>query len=459
MSLTVRDNLRLAGWLTRRDRATCDAAVERVLALFPALRERLDTLAGSLSGGEQQMLSIAQALCCQPRMLMIDELSLGLAPAVVADLLAVVRELAANGVTVVIVEQSLNVATSIAQRSVFMERGQVRFIGPTAELGTRPDLLRSIFLGGARTTVAEGKSRRAGSPVKEEGVEPAFRVDGIGRTFGGLAALTDVSLHADQGEIVGIIGANGAGKTTLFDICSGFLPATSGRVHLGPIDVTDMPPYIRADLGLGRVFQDARLFPSLSVTETIAVALERHLEVRDPVLSMLKTGPVRDSEHAAAARVDELITLMGLDRYRDAFISELSTGTRRVVELACVLAHDPAVLLLDEPTSGIAQRESEALGQLILDLRAQTGGTFIVIEHDVPLVASIADRLICLHLGSVLAEGRPQEVLENPAVIAAYLGDDAAAIARSGNGSAKPKAKRSNGTKPERTTTSAGGRR
>src|SRR3954470_16657768 len=112
------------------------------------------------------MLSIAQALCCKPRLLMIDELSLGLAPTVVADLLAVVRELAATGVTVVIVEQSLNVATSIARRSVFMERGQVRFSGPTAELGTRPDLLRSIFLGGATTTtVADAKSKRPATPV------------------------------------------------------------------------------------------------------------------------------------------------------------------------------------------------------------------------------------------------------------------------------------------------------
>ena len=429
-SLTVRDNLRLAGWLARHDHAEVAASTERALELFPALRARLDTLAGSLSGGEQQMLSIAQALQCRPRLLMVDELSLGLAPTVVAQLLEVVRDLAASGVTVVLVEQSVNLATSIAQRSVFMERGQVRFAGPTAELTRRPDLLRSIFLGDASRTPARTRPRTPS--VEERDRERAFEVAGIGRTFGGVAALSDVSLHADEGEIVGIIGANGAGKTTLFDICSGFLAPTRGRVRLGPVDVTEMPAHIRADLGLGRVFQDARLFPSLSVAETIAVALERHLEVRDPLLSMLRTGAVRDSEAVAATAVRELVVRMRLERYEDAFVSELSTGTRRVVELACVLAHDPRVLLLDEPTSGIAQRESEAFGRLLLDLREQTGATFLVIEHDVPLVASIADRLVCLHLGEVIAEGRPRDVLRDRAVVAAYLGDDSAAIARSG---------------------------
>ena len=132
--------------------------------------------------------------------------------------------------------------------------------------------------------------------------------------------------------------------------------------------------------------------------------------------------------------MEELLAEMGLSRFRDSFISELSTGTRRIVELGCVLAHRPSVLLLDEPSSGIAQRESEALGHLLLRLREQTGATFVVVEHDVPLVSSIADRIVCLDLGRVIAEGPPQEVLANPAVVGAYLGTDEATIARSGSG-------------------------
>jgi branched-chain amino acid transport system ATP-binding protein len=212
--------------------------------------------------------------------------------------------------------------------------------------------------------------------------------------------------------------------------------------------VTDVPAHVRADLGLGRVFQDARLFPSLPVSETIAVAFERHIETRDPFLSMLRTGAVIDAEAEVAAGVESLIERLGLERYRDAFVSELSTGTRRVVELACVLAHDPSVLLLDEPTSGIAQRESEALGRMLLDVRDQTGATLVIIEHDVPLVASIADRLVCLHLGSVIAEGSPTDVLADPAVIAAYLGDDDAAIARSGRATRRARSPRSSALHP-----------
>jgi len=442
-SLTVAENLRLGGWLARREPDFLATTTERILELFPALRMRMGTLAGSLSGGEQQMLTIAQALYSRPKLIMIDELSLGLAPTVVSELLRVVRELAASGVTVVVVEQSLNLAVSITDRAVFMERGQVRFSGRTAELSERPDLVRSVFLGASAP--APARSRDAGSRIGVEGAE-VFSVRDVHRRFGGVAALDGVDMQARQGEILGIIGANGAGKTTLFDICSGFLPPSSGRILLAGVDVTDLPAEERAVLGLGRVFQDARLFPSLTVTETLAVAHERHLDVRDPFLSLMRTEAVRRSERATAESVEELIARLGLDRYRDAFISELSTGTRRVVELGCLLAHRPEVVLLDEPTSGIAQRESEALGELLVDLRAQTGATFIIIEHDVPLVSSISDRLVCLHLGRVLSEGVPSAVLADPLVIEAYLGVDAAAVGRSGlSAAAKRPARRRSG--------------
>ncbi|HVA42281.1 MAG TPA: ATP-binding cassette domain-containing protein [Acidimicrobiales bacterium] len=473
-SLTVAENLRLGGWLARREPDFLAATTARILGLFPALEMRMGTLAGSLSGGEQQMLTIAQALYSRPKLLMIDELSLGLAPTVVSELLGVVRELAASGVTVVVVEQSLNLAVSITDRAVFMERGQVRFSGRTAELAERPDLVRSVFLGGPGADSARGtaRGRRAGAgpdgrrPAGLDGRRPAgtggvlareapagpdaptvFAVLDVHRRFGGVAALDGVDLSARQGEILGIIGANGAGKTTLFDICSGFLPPSSGRIVLDGLDVTEMPAEERAALGLGRVFQDARLFPSLTVAETLAVAHERRLDVRDPFLSLLRTDAVRRSEAATAASVDELVGRLGLDRYRDAFISELSTGTRRVVELGCLLAHQPQVVLLDEPTSGIAQRESEALGELLVDLRAQTGATFIIIEHDVPLVSSISDRLVCLHLGRVLSEGIPAAVLADPLVVEAYLGVDPAAVGRSGlTAASKRAARRRSGT-------------
>ena len=375
------------------------------------------------------MLTIAQALLCKPRLLLIDELSLGLAPTVVARLLDVVRDMNRDGVTVLVVEQSVNVAVSIAERAVFMEKGAVRFTGATAELTERPDLLRAVFL----ESRAPARTRVASTPG--EATAPSarrFEVTNVRRRFGGVVAIDDVSLGVDAGRVLGIIGSNGAGKTTLFDICSGFLPPDEGHVLLDGADITDVGAPGRAALGMGRVFQSARLFPSLTVSEAIAVALERHVAVRDPFLCLLDTPATAASEAAVRDRVDELIAEMRLDGYRDSFISELSTGTRRVVELACILAHAPKILLLDEPSSGIAQRECEALGELLLDIRERTGTTMVVIEHDMPLVSSIADELVCLHLGRVIARGRPESVLLDEAVLASYLGSDDVTVRRSG---------------------------
>jgi ABC-type branched-subunit amino acid transport system ATPase component len=183
---------------------------------------------------------------------------------------------------------------------------------------------------------------------------------------------------------------------------------------------------------LGRSFQDGRLFPSLTVAETVALAFERHLEVKDPIGAALRLPFVAEAEANTAARVEELLELLGITDYRDKLGRELSTGSRRVVDLACVLAHSPSVLLLDEPSSGIAQREAEALGPLLLRIREQTGTTMLVIEHDVPLLLSVADRLIALDLGEIVAEGSPNEVVLDPNVVRSYLGTTGAAIARSG---------------------------
>ncbi len=429
-SLTVMENLRLGGWLQRHDPEALRRQTARVLELFAPLSRRLHTRAAELSGGEQQMLTLAQALLCRPKVLLIDELSLGLAPSVVAELLEVVRKLAGSGTTVVLVEQSLNVAAALAARAVFLERGQVRFCGSTADLADRPGLARSVFLPEV-SKFRRGPADDSSAP-EANGSRRALEVRGVSRHFGGVAALHDVNVSVRAGEILGIIGANGAGKTTLFDICSGYLSPDTGRILLDGADVTALSAAVRARRGMGRLFQDARLFPSMTVAETLAVAVDRHLGVRDPLANTLGLGAAFDAQEEAAGRVEELLSLVGLDAYRDSFVSELSTGTRRIVELAAALAHGPSVLLLDEPSSGIAQRESEALRHLLFDLRDRTGATLVVIEHDMPLVSSVAERLICMHLGEVIAEGTPGEVFDDEGVVAAYLGTEQAAIARSG---------------------------
>ena len=454
-TLTVRDNLRLACWMKRKDPAAVRAAEERVLSLFPRLTDRIDQLAGNLSGGEQQMLAISQALIPDPKLLLIDELSLGLAPTVVGQLIDVVHQIHETGLTIVVVEQSVNVALRLAERAVFMEKGEFRFTGATAELLERPDILRSVFIqgaGGATETEPEpapeptskrGRRSRPLTPVRRAAaIRSAPAADApvvlecasVSKRFGGITAVDEVDLQLREGQILGLIGQNGAGKTTLFDCVSGFLRVDGGRIRLRGEDITDLRPEQRAALGLGRSFQEARLFPSLTTAETLAVARERQLLTRSMVAAALGQPVSGESEEDTAVKVDILIELMGLEAFREKLTGELSTGTRRIVELACLLASDPAVIVLDEPSGGVAQRETEALGPLLQRVQVYTGASILVIEHDMPLLSSICDEMYALELGSVIAQGTPAEVLDHPRVIESYLGTDAAAINRSGVG-------------------------
>lgn len=437
-TLTVAENLRIAGWMYRRDPVRLREAMERAVSYFPVLRQRWEVPAGNLSGGEQQMVVLAQALMGRPKLLLIDELSLGLAPVVVEQLLDTVRQLAADGVTVVLVEQSVNVALTLAERAVFMEKGEIRFSGPTAELLSRPDVLRAVFLEGTSEAMGQAprpvrtRSRRPRAGGRPGSAVPALEVVGVTKRFGGVTATDDVSLVLHEGEILGLLGANGAGKTTLFDLISGFFPVDAGRICLHGSDVTGLSPDARARLGLGRSFQDSKLFPALTIAETIRVAFERHLDVADPVAAALNLPAAADSEAKVDRRVGELVEMLGLGAFRNKFISEISTGTRRMVDLACILAHEPTVILFDEPSSGIAQRETEALGPILRRVRDLTGSSLMVIEHDMPLLTSLADEVVALELGHVLMRGRPDDVVHDPRVVAAYLGSDMRVVARSG---------------------------
>ena len=461
-TLSVSDHLRLSCWTFRHDADRIAAGRAEAFELFPILGERSEQLAGDLSGGEQQQLALAMTLMLRPEVLLIDELSLGLAPMVVARLCEVVRHLNSSGVTVVVVEQSVNVALTLAERAVFLEKGRFRFSGPTRQLLDRPDILRSVFLEGADARDADGADARDGAALAEAAGpltvdltligdpaapeersdsrgdgpvpsgEPVLVCRGINKRFGGVSALSDVDLLVESGEIVGLIGQNGAGKTTLMDCISGFHDVDGGTVSFRNVDITDWAPFERARGRLGRSFQEARLFPSLTVTETIEVACERSVDNRSMVADATRQPASYLAEESTAARAGELVAMLGLGHVAHSPTSALSTGTRRIVELACLLAEDPVLMLLDEPSAGVAQRETEALGPLLLRIREHTGASMLVIEHDMPLLSTLCDRLVAMELGTVIAEGPPAEVLEDPAVVASYLGTDAAAINRSG---------------------------
>ena len=258
---------------------------------------------------------------------------------------------------------------------------------------------------------------------------PVLVTNDLSVAFGGNQALSGASLSVPHNRIVGLIGTNGAGKSTFMNAVGGFVPA-GGGVQLNGTEISRLAPHRRAMLGLGRTFQGATLFPELTVRETVQVALEAR--ERTPLLATA-TGlpPSTRISRAQRAAADEIIDFLGLGRYGDSYVGDLSTGTRRIVEVGGLLALDAHLMCLDEPTAGVAQREAEAFGPLLVSINRELQSSMLIIEHDMPLIMSVSDHVYCLEAGRVIAEGSPDQVRTDPLVIASYLGTDERAIGRS----------------------------
>ena len=253
-----------------------------------------------------------------------------------------------------------------------------------------------------------------------------LEVHGVSVDFGGLKALDEIELEVPAGHIVGLIGPNGAGKTTLLECIAGFGRPTAGRVLYAERDITGLSPSARSRMGIVRSFQDARLFPGLTVHQVLELAQERRSRSR-LLSSAFRLPGNRRRERTQEGRADELVEAFGLSSHVDKLVGELSSGLRRAVDLACAVALAPDLLLLDEPSAGLAQAEAAALGPVIQRVRDLTGATLVVVEHDMPLLMGMADLVAVLDAGRLIAFGPPASVRADPAVIEAYLGSASSA--------------------------------
>lgn len=251
-----------------------------------------------------------------------------------------------------------------------------------------------------------------------------LQLSGVSKHFGGLKALTDVSLHIQRGEIYGLIGPNGAGKTTLFNILTGLYQLDGGNFSFSGTSFTHCKPHVLAQAGIARTFQNIRLFPNMTALENIMVG--RHLRTRNGIWAALtQHAKARREEQEVAQRAHELLRYVGIHRPSHTLAKNLSYGEQRRLEIARALATDPKLLALDEPAAGMNATETENLKTLLQTIR-NSGITVLLIEHDVKLIMGLCDRVAVLDYGVKIAEGVPQEVRNNPAVIAAYIGGESA---------------------------------
>ena len=253
--------------------------------------------------------------------------------------------------------------------------------------------------------------------------ETVLSVEHVGVQFGGLVALSELNFDVREGEIVSLIGPNGAGKTTAFNVMTGFLTPTKGVVTYRGTVLNGLKPHEIADLGLIRTFQRTSVFPNDTVYDNVLIGLHRQGKVHlaEGILGLPRA---RASERQQRERATELVRWIGLEARANDLAGSLSYGEQRLVGVALALAAQPSMLLLDEPVSGMNASETHTFVQLIRSIRGR-GVTILLVEHDMPMVMSVSDRIVVLNYGRIIAEGSPETIRSDPAVIEAYLGQGA----------------------------------
>jgi ABC-type branched-subunit amino acid transport system ATPase component len=432
--LTVRENL-IAGGSSLRRTSERTTAMSHVFEVFPDLADRREMRAGLLSGGQQQMLAIGRALMVRPRLLLLDEPSLGLAPRLVDQIGEIVTRLNAEGTAVLLIEQNAAMALRVAETAYVLTLGQVTESGPSAELAAG-DAVKERYLGhkvsdaaSAGPEPAVDRTAPAADTRAAQGARttapPELRLDDVTVAFRGIKALDEVSMGIAPGSVHALIGPNGAGKSTAINVLSGVYAPTSGRVLLGGDDVTGTPPHRIAASGVARTFQNLAISHDLTVRE--ALLLGRHRLMRHGIYADAFHLPrARQEEHDHDEATEEIAELIGLTDVLDQRVGGLPYGHLKRLDIARAVASRPSVLLLDEPVAGMAHGESSEVADVVRSVRDRLGLSVLIVEHDMTFVMGLAERVTVLDFGEVITEGTPDEVREHPDVIRAYLGTDAA---------------------------------
>ena len=257
--------------------------------------------------------------------------------------------------------------------------------------------------------------------VQSNGNSTVLKIDGLTKFFGGLRAVHDFNVHIKEGELVGLIGPNGAGKTTIFNMITGIYPVSSGTVLFEDEDITDLPAHEVTHLGIGRTFQNIRIFPNLTVLDNVRVAYHPHASY-NVFDGILRSGRFGRGEKEMTDRALQFLSVFGLEKYQDSLAANLPYGEQRRMEIARALATEPDLLLLDEPAAGMNPGEIVELMDLIHFIRDRFDLTILLIEHQMRVVMGICEWITVIDFGEIIARGTPDEIRDNPQVVEAYLG-------------------------------------